>query len=61
MTREEFERKSFDECMEQLYEERYDITTLDTLKEFIKEKSTTTISMLQLIYAMQFGMIRIYQ
>lgn len=38
MTRLEFEEKSFDEIMEQLYEECNTITTLDTLKEFIKEK-----------------------
>lgn len=38
MTRKEFETKSFDEVMEQLNEEREDITTIDMLKEFIKEK-----------------------
>ena len=38
MTRKEFESKSFDEVMEQLYEERDDITTIEILKEFIKEK-----------------------
>lgn len=38
MTRKEFETKSFDEVMEQLNEERDDITTIDILKEFIKEK-----------------------
>lgn len=38
MTREEFETKSFEEVMEQLDEERDDITTIDMLKEFIKEK-----------------------
>ena len=38
MTRKEFEEKSFDEVMEQLNEERDDITTIDMLKEFIKEK-----------------------
>ena len=38
MTRKEFETKSFDEVMEQLNEERDDITTIDRLKEFIKYK-----------------------
>ena len=38
MTRTEFETKSFDEVMEQLNEECDNITTLDMLKEFIKEK-----------------------
>lgn len=38
MTRKEFEAKNFDEVMEQLNEERDDITTIDMLKEFIKEK-----------------------
>lgn len=38
MTRKEFETKSFDELMEQLCEERNNITTIDRLKEFIKEK-----------------------
>lgn len=35
MTREEFETKSFDEVMEQLNEERDDITTYESLKEFV--------------------------
>lgn len=34
MTRNEFEAKSFDEVMEQLNEERDDITTYENLKEF---------------------------
>ena len=34
MTRKEFEEKSFDEVMEQLNEERDDITTYESLKEF---------------------------
>lgn len=38
MTRAEFEEKSFEEVMEQLYEECDTITTIDILKEFIKEK-----------------------
>lgn len=38
MTRAEFEKKSFEEVMEQLNEEHDTITTLDMLKEFIKEK-----------------------
>lgn len=38
MTRQEFDSKSFEEVMEQLNEERDDITTIDILKEFIKEK-----------------------
>lgn len=38
MTRAEFEAKSFEECMEQLNEEFDEITTLDHLKEFAKEK-----------------------
>lgn len=37
MTRAEFEEKSFEEVMEQLNEEYDHITTIDTLKEFIKE------------------------
>lgn len=38
MTRQEFEEKSFEDVMEQLNEEYNQITTLDILKEFIKEK-----------------------
>lgn len=38
MTREEFESKSFEEIMEQLNEECDEVTTIDVLKEFIKEK-----------------------
>lgn len=38
MTRAEFESKSFEEVMEQLNEECDDVTTIDILKEFIKEK-----------------------
>lgn len=38
MTRAEFERKSFEEVMEQLNNECNHITTIDRLKEFIKEK-----------------------
>ena len=38
MTREEFEKKSFEEVMEQLNEEYDHITTIDVLKEFIKEQ-----------------------
>lgn len=38
MTREQFESASFEEVMEQLEEEGGDITTLDTLKEFVKSK-----------------------
>ena len=34
MTRTEFEQKSFEEVMEQLNEERDEITDLDMLKEF---------------------------
>lgn len=39
MTRQEFELKSFEEVMEQLNEECDSITTIDILKEFIKEKN----------------------
>ncbi len=38
MTREEFNKLSFDEVMERLYEENDEITTIDMLKEFIKHK-----------------------
>lgn len=38
MTRSEFEEKSFEEVMEQLNEEMYGITTLDTLKDFAKDQ-----------------------
>ena len=38
MTRAEFEEKSFEDVMSQLNEELDEITTLDRLKEFIKEK-----------------------
>lgn len=38
MTRAEFESKSFEEVMEQLNEECDEVTTIDILKEFIKEK-----------------------
>lgn len=38
MTRTEFEEKSFEDVMSQLNEELDEITTLDSLKEFIKEK-----------------------
>jgi hypothetical protein len=38
MTRKEFESKSFEEVMEQLNEECDDVTTIDILKDFIKEK-----------------------
>ncbi len=38
MTRQEFEEKSFEDVMSQLNEEYDQITTLDTLKMFIKEK-----------------------
>lgn len=38
MTREEFNKLSFDEVMERLYEENDNITTIDMLKEFIKYK-----------------------
>lgn len=38
MTRQEFEEKSFDEVMEQLYEERDLVTTYDMLKEFAKNR-----------------------
>ncbi len=38
MTRAEFEEKSFEEVMEQLNEECDEVTTLDVLKGFIKEK-----------------------
>lgn len=38
MTREEFESKSFEEVMEQLNEECDEVTTIDILKDFIKEK-----------------------
>lgn len=37
MTRAEFEEKTFEECMEQLSLEYDNITTLDTLKDYIKE------------------------
>ena len=37
MTRAEFEDKSFEEVMEQLNEECDQITTIDILKDFIKE------------------------
>ena len=38
MTRQEFENKDFEEIMEQLNEEKDDITTYEMLKEFAKEK-----------------------
>ena len=38
MTREEYNNKDFEEVMEQLNEERDDITTYETLKDFAKEK-----------------------
>lgn len=38
MTREDYNSKDFDEVMKQLNEERDDITTYETLKEFAKEK-----------------------
>ena len=38
MTKQEFQTKSFDEVLEQLNEERDDITTYETLKEFAIEK-----------------------
>lgn len=38
MTRKEFETKSFEEVMEQLNEERDDITTYESLKEFAKSQ-----------------------
>lgn len=38
MTRQEFDSKSFEELMEMLNEESDDITTIDVLKDFIKEK-----------------------
>ena len=37
MTRAEFEAKSFEDVMEQLNEEYDHITTIDRLKDFIKE------------------------
>lgn len=38
MTRAEFESKSFEEVMEQLNEEVDEVTTIDVLKAFIKER-----------------------
>ena len=38
MTRKEFETKNFDEVMEQLNEEKDDITTYESLKEFAKSQ-----------------------
>lgn len=38
MTKQEFKTKSFDEVLEQFNEERDDITTYKTLKEFAIEK-----------------------
>lgn len=38
MTRAEYNNKGFEDVMEQLNEERDDITTYETLKEFSKEK-----------------------
>lgn len=38
MTRLEFEEKSFEEVMEQLYDEVDEVTTFNTLKDFIKYK-----------------------
>ena len=38
MKREEYNNKDFEEVMEQLNEEKDDITTYETLKEFAKEK-----------------------
>ena len=38
MTRAEFEEKSFEDVMNQLNKELDEITTLDRLKEFIKDK-----------------------
>lgn len=38
MTRQEFDSKEFEEVMEQLDEERDDITTYERLKEFAKDK-----------------------
>lgn len=37
MTRSEFESKSFEEVMDQLNEEVQEVTTIDVLKDFIKE------------------------
>ncbi|HHT98201.1 MAG TPA: hypothetical protein GXZ90_09955 [Clostridiales bacterium] len=38
MTRKEYNNKNFEEVMDQLNEERDDITTYETLKDFAKEK-----------------------
>jgi len=38
MTREDYNKKNFEDIMEQLNEERDDITTYETLKDFAKEK-----------------------
>ena len=38
MKREEYNNKDFEEVMEQLNEEKDDITTYETLKDFAKEK-----------------------
>lgn len=38
MTREDYNNKNFEEVMEQLNEERDDIATYETLKEYAKEK-----------------------
>lgn len=43
MTRTEFENKTFEEIIEILYEERDDITTYETLKEFAKEQIDNNI------------------
>ena len=37
MTREEFNNKTFDEVLEQLYQENDNITTFEILKEYIKK------------------------
>ena len=38
MTREDYNKKNFEDITEQLNEERDDITTYETLKDFAKEK-----------------------
>ncbi len=38
MTREDYDKKNFEDVIEQLNEERGDITTYETLKDFAKEK-----------------------
>ena len=65
MTRNEFETKSFDEVMEQLNEERDDITTYENLKEFAisqinEDRLFLAIHILELLNIDTENMVRIW-